>query len=105
MRLISLSLFFGWYLAILALTGCAISAPVQEMSNARQTIQAARDAGAQEHAPELLSIAEKLLDRAARKLEQGDYPIARDFALEAQEQAMLARQKAVDKTGNRPQND
>ncbi|WP_166668801.1 DUF4398 domain-containing protein [Thiohalophilus thiocyanatoxydans] len=75
------------------------------MSNARQTIQAAKEVGAGEHAPELLSIAEKLLDRAARKLEQGDYPVARDFALEAQEQAMLARQTALDKSGNRPQND
>ncbi|MDZ7663515.1 DUF4398 domain-containing protein [Thiohalophilus sp.] len=104
MRLPSLFLVFGWYVA-LVLTGCAISAPVQEMSNARQTIQAAKDVGAGEYAPELLSIAEKLLDKAARKLEQGDYAVARDFALEAQEQAMLARQKAVDKSGNRPQND
>jgi len=105
MRLVSLSLLFGWSLMVLAATGCAISPPVQEMSNARQTIQAAKEAGALEHAPELLSIAEKLLDKAARKLELGDYPIARDFALEAQEQAMLARQKALDKSGNRPQND
>jgi len=103
MRIPSLYLFFGWYVA-LVLTGCAVSAPVQEMSNARQTIQAAREVGAREHAPELLSIAEKLLDRAASKLEQGDYPVARDFALEAQEQAMLARQKAVE-SGSRPQND
>lgn len=105
MRQVSMTLLFGWCLTMLALTGCAVSAPVQEMSNARQTIQAARDVGAAEHAPELLSIAEKLLDKAARKLEQGDYQIARDFALEAQEQAMRARQKAVEKSGNRPQND
>lgn len=104
MRIASLSLFLGWYVALL-LAGCAVSAPVQEMSNARQTIQAARDAGAREFAPELLSIAQKLLDKAAGKLEQGDYPVARDFALEAQEQAMLARQTALDKSGNRPQND
>ncbi|TDY01611.1 uncharacterized protein DUF4398 [Thiohalophilus thiocyanatoxydans] len=104
MRITSLSLFLGWYVVLL-LAGCAVSAPVQEMSNARQTIQAAKEVGAGEHAPELLSIAEKLLDRAARKLEQGDYPVARDFALEAQEQAMLARQTALDKSGNRPQND
>lgn len=105
MRRVSLSLLFAWYVVALALGGCAVSPPVQEMSNARQTIQAARDAGALEHAPELLSIAEKLLDKAALKLEQGDYPIARDFALEAQQQAMQARQRALDKSGNRPQND
>lgn len=104
MRIVSLSLFLGWYVLLL-LAGCAVSAPVQEMSNARQTIQAARDAGAQEFAPELLSIAESLLDKAAGKLEQDDYPVARELALEAQEQAMLARQTALDKSGNRPQND
>jgi hypothetical protein len=105
MRRIPLSLFVGWCIAILAVTGCAVSPPVQEMSNARQTIQAARDAGAEQHAPELLAIAEKLLDKAAMKLERGDYMVARDFALEAQGQAMLARQKSLDKSGNRPQND
>jgi hypothetical protein len=105
MRLVSLTLFFGWCMTMLTLTGCAVSAPVQEMSNARQTIQAAREAGAEQHAPELLSIAEKLLNKAANKLEQGDYPIARDFALEAQEQAMQARQKSMEKSGNRPQID
>lgn len=104
MRFIPLSLLFGWIFAILALSGCAVSAPVQEMSNARQTIQAARDVGAEQHAPELLNIAEKLLDKAAVKLERGEYSGARDFALEAQEQAMLARQRALDKSGHRPQN-
>ena len=75
------------------------------MSNARQTIQSARDAGAEQHAPDLLAVAEKLLDRAARNLEQGDYHVARDLALAAQEQAMNARHKAMEKSGNRPQND
>ncbi len=105
MRLLSLNLIFGWLLAMIAIAGCAVSAPVQEMSNARQTIQAAKEAGANQYAPELLSIAEKLLDRAARKLQEGDYHVARNFAVEAQQQAMQARQKAVDKSGNRPQND
>lgn len=107
MRRVSLNLFFSWCVAValLALTACAVSAPVQEMSNARQTIQAARDAGAEQHAPELLSVAESLLDKAALKLEQGKYPVARDLALEAQEQAMSARHKAIQKSGNTPQND
>ncbi|MGD8407111.1 MAG: DUF4398 domain-containing protein [Thiohalophilus sp.] len=105
MRRVSLTLFFSWCVALLALTACAVSAPVQEMSNARQTIQAAREAGAEQHAPELLSVAENLLDKAAHKLEQGNYPVARDLALEAQEQAMNARHKALQKSGNRPQND
>ncbi len=105
MRLLSQNLIFGWLLALITVAGCAVSAPVQEMSNARQTIQAAKEAGADQYAPELLSIAEKLLDRAAHKLKEKDFHVARNFAVEAQQQAMLARQKALDKTGNRPQND
>ena len=92
-------------LILLLISGCATSPPVQEMSNARQTIQAARDAGAQEHAPERLQVAEKLLDRAAVKLKDGDYPVARNLAIEAQQQAMQARQEALHKSGKRPQND
>lgn len=103
MRPVSLNVL--WLLVVLFATACASSAPVQEMSNARQTIQAARDAGADLHAPELLAIAEKLLDKAARKLQVGEYDVARNFAVEAQQQAMLARQKALNKNGKRPQNE
>ncbi|MGH8237621.1 MAG: hypothetical protein ACREXP_11450, partial [Steroidobacteraceae bacterium] len=49
--------------AVLALAACA-GAPVQEMSNARQAIRAARDAGAEKAAPQKLNEAEALLNRA-----------------------------------------
>ena len=39
-------------LIVLLFTACATTAPVQEMSNARQTIQAAIEAGAEIHAPD-----------------------------------------------------
>jgi len=85
-------------LFLLLISGCAaMTAPVQEMSNARQTIQAARNAGAETHAPKMLSQAEELLQQASQQLEDGDYILARDLALKAKQQAMQARQNALQK--------
>ena len=85
-------------LILLLFTACATTAPVQEMSNARQTIQAAVEAGAEIHAPDELANARELLDDASRELEVGNYPLARDYALQAKQQAMQARQTALLKT-------
>jgi len=82
-------------LMLLLITACATTAPVQEMSNARQTIQAAVEAGAEIHAPDELANARELLDDASRELEVGNYPLARDYALQAKQQAMQARQIAL----------
>lgn len=77
---------------------CAISPPVQEMSNARQTIQAAKEANAAQFAAEYLAEAEKLMKSASEALETGDYLSARDLAVLAQQQAIKARQQALSKT-------
>lgn len=82
-------------LILLLFTACATTAPVQEMSNARQTIQAAVEAGAELHAPDELANARKLLEDASRELEVGNYPLARDYALQAKQHAMQARQNAL----------
>jgi uncharacterized membrane protein YccC len=80
---------------LLLFTACATTAPVQEMSNARQTIQAAVEAGAETHAPDELANARKLLEEASRELEEGNYLLARDYALQAKQHAMQARQAAL----------
>jgi len=77
------------------LFGCAV-APVQEMSDARQTIEAARDAGAAELAGESLNAAENELSRAKQHLERGDYDQARASARRARELAMEARRRALE---------
>jgi predicted S18 family serine protease len=82
-------------LMLLLFTACATTAPVQEMSNARQTIQAAIEAGAEIHAPDELANARELLENASRELEVGNYPLARDYALQAKQQAIQARQTAL----------
>lgn len=63
------------------------AAPVQEMSNARQAIRAAREAGADKLAPQTLSEAEALLSRAEDHLQKRAYRDARRDALAARSKA------------------
>ena len=83
-------------IALLALVSAACtSAPTQEMSDARQAINAARDAEAEAYAPRSLDSAERLLDNAQASLKAGDYNLARNDALEARQAAIKAREVAV----------
>jgi hypothetical protein len=75
--------------AALTLAACA-GAPVQEMSNARQAIRAARDAGAERAAPQKLNEAEALLNRAEDSLERRAYREARRNAIAARDKAAEA---------------
>jgi hypothetical protein len=79
----------GALLVTLGLAACA-SAPVQEMSNARQAIRAARDAGAAKAAPQTLNEAQALLDRAEGNLQRRDYREARRDAVAARDKASEA---------------
>lgn len=78
---------------IFVLTSCAV-APTQEMSDARQAVQAARDAGAPQNAPQALAQAEKLLITAEQQLTNRTFREARGSAVAAKEQAIDARQLA-----------
>jgi hypothetical protein len=80
---------------VITLSGCAGTPPVQEMSDARQAIQAAKEVDATSLAPQALESAELSLERAARELDLGNYRGARSAALEAKEKAIAARDKAV----------
>lgn len=82
------------------LSACAVSAPVQEMSNARQSIGAAKEADAERLASELLSEAQQRLGSATKELEVGEYERARILALEAIHLALKARQLAISKKTN-----
>lgn len=79
---------------IIILSGCA-SAPVQEMSDARQAIEAARSAGADQRSPKALNDAENLLLKAERRLEEGDFKEARNNAAAAKDAAIKARTDAI----------
>ena len=77
------------------LMGCATPIPVQEMSNARQTLQAAKEARAQDFAPGRYSEAQVLLEKAAKQLNDGDYYRAKEFAVEAKLVASQAHRAAL----------
>lgn len=87
--------------AFLFAAGCGTSPPVQEMSDARQAITAARNAGAEQSAAEDLRMAEAFLDSAQRKLSERAYGQARRDALQAKNKA-LAALAASERTVNDP---
>lgn len=75
---------------LFVLAACGSGPPVQEMSDARQAIAVARQAGAEERAAEQLRDAEELLSRAQQKLSDRAYDEARDDALQAKLKALDA---------------
>jgi hypothetical protein len=75
---------------LLFLISCGSGPPVQEMSDARQAIAVAREAGAEERAAQQLRDAEALLDRAQQKLSDRAYDEARQNALQAKLKALDA---------------
>ena len=75
---------------MLALSACGSGPPVQEMSDARQAIAVAREAGAEAHAAEALSAAEAYLESAQRNLSERAYGDARRDALKAKLKALDA---------------
>lgn len=81
-------------LVVMVAVGCA-SAPTQEMSDARQAIQAAREAGAQQYAPKALGSAEELLGAAEGAIESRDFDMAREKAVAAKKRAVAARNMAL----------
>ena len=87
---------YNWTILLLAylLGGCA-AAPIQEMSDARQSIQAARAAAADLYAPMLFSGSEDQLDKAEQSLARHSYGSAKEQAVAAKEQAVSARNVAV----------
>ncbi|MCH8070776.1 MAG: DUF4398 domain-containing protein [Proteobacteria bacterium] len=75
---------------LLIAAGCGTSPPVQEMSDARQAIAAAKEAGAEQTAAEDIRAAEAYLDSAQRKLTERAYAQARRDALQAKSKALAA---------------
>ncbi|MDJ0701228.1 MAG: DUF4398 domain-containing protein [Woeseiaceae bacterium] len=81
---------------LFVMAACETAPPVQEMSDARQAIAVAREAGAEEHAPLQLQEAVDFLQRAEQKLNERDYLVARNQALAAKQRAQDARRAAED---------
>lgn len=87
--------------ALLALAACQ-TAPVQEMSDARQAIAVAREAGAAEHAADDLNAAIEHLESAERFLNERRYEFARRDAEQAKLRALDALQQSESATDDNP---
>jgi hypothetical protein len=91
-------LFIAALIATLLLaTACETGPPVQEMSDARQAIAVAREAGAEDHAAAELFAAEEFLQSAEQKLSDEEFADARQDALQAKSKAQDARRLSEDK--------
>jgi hypothetical protein len=75
------------------LVACA-GVPVQEMSDARQAVQAALEANAMQRAPEPMNQAQTALQTAESQLKRREYRSAKYNAVEARAKAIEARQAA-----------
>lgn len=80
--------------SIMAILMACRSAPVQEMSEARQAIEAARIAGAEHYAPSRYQKAQSLLKRAEAMLNDRHFRKARESAALARDEAIEAREFA-----------
>ncbi|SEQ32026.1 protein of unknown function [Ectothiorhodospira magna] len=81
-------------LAALLLAGCATLAPVQEMSDARQALRAAEEAGAPLRVPGTYQQSRRLLEQAEDNLSTGEFRQARRKANAARDLAIEARIRA-----------
>jgi hypothetical protein len=89
-------------LGAMQLTGCA-GAPVQEMSNARQAVRAAQQAGGAKYAPETMAEAERLLRAAKANQSKGEFRVAREEAEQARDKAMAALHEAEAAKASKPE--
>jgi len=76
-----------------SLAACA-GWPVQQMYDARQAVEAAQKAGAEQYAPDVLAEAQAHLKNAKTSMDQGDWRTARDEADLSRQKAMEARRAA-----------
>jgi hypothetical protein len=86
----TISRLAGALALLLLFAACETAPPVQEMSDARQAITVAREAGAADLAASELAEAERYLQDAEERLDRQQYREARNAALEAKLRAQKA---------------
>ena len=88
-------------LFLIAIVSSATLPPLQEMSNARQTISAAKELSSDAVTNEKIIEAERLLARAERRIEVNLYDSARQDALRAQKEAIEFIEQAIADNNNK----
>jgi hypothetical protein len=90
-------IFLGWaFLAVVALPACG-TPPDKEIQQARGAIDAARAVGADQYAAEEFTAAENALKSADTAVDQRDYRMALNYALDARDPAQTAAKQAADR--------
>ena len=90
---------------VFTLSACATLPPLQEMSNARQTIAAAKEMNSFAEQSQKIQEAERLLSRAERRMEVNLYESARQDALRAQKEAIEFIEWAISQSANKKGDD
>lgn len=99
----SLATFLALSVGIfLIASGCAQKPPTQEIADAEAAIAAARDAEAEEYAPDEFRSAEELLAQAKSEVDNETYREARNHAIQAKEKADIARELALSAKAPKP---
>lgn len=91
---LTLNRYFSLFALLVLLAACA-TAPLQEMSDARQAVMAAKEAGAEEHASALYSEARQLMEDANAFIGERRFELARVVAGRAKRIAIKARREAL----------
>jgi hypothetical protein len=87
--------FFALLLGAFVVSACG-DPPEKEMQQAQGAIDAARAAGADRYAPEELGAAQEALTHAREAVDQRDYRLALNHALDSRERALNAAKAAAD---------
>lgn len=90
---------------VFTLSACASLPPLQEMSNARQTIAAAKEMNSSAEQSQKIQEAERLLSRAERRMEVNLYESARQDALRAQKEAIEFIEWAISQSAEKKGDD
>ena len=80
---------------LISMAVACVTMPAQEMSDARQALQAAEQVNAAEKAPDVYQEAKALLEQAQLMIKDNNYYEARRLADAAKETALIARKIAI----------
>lgn len=92
--LLTINKLVATLLIVLMISACS-TMPAQEMSDARQALQAADQVNAEEKAPVAYKEAKRLLDQAQAEISMHNYYEARRLADAAKKAALRARELSV----------
>lgn len=91
-----LSVWLGTIMCAVVLLAACSEPPKKEIDQAQQAVDTARQAGAEQYAPEAFAAATSALQQAREAVDQRDYRLALSRAVDASERAQDAARAAAD---------